>query len=438
MIFRPLPGRFGGRRRPVAVLVVLVASAATAVTPAHAMPPSGASPAPAVVVGSPVVRSSTAGAELTPLGAVANFVAARTRDGFTRLLSPAPVPRGADPHAPLPPDGTFVRDGAGHVYRVVGRSLIHVLSWAPFGGPHATRPLTAAMIRRLPDHPADGTLVTALPEKVVHQFVGGAPLVVTTWKALGGRALPTIAVEGRSLDAAGRCNPRFPHALPWCFVRDVPRTERVTTDARGYRVLDFDVGRFIRTAQDGRVYRLVGGAPVYVSSWAPFGGPRPTLTVDAVTVARAGGEGRWSHLRWFPYELTYLRDGATGETYTVGGEAPLYLDDPDVLRDDVAEVTITAGTIDGAATRHWTEGARWQHLRPRPVDRTILMALPDRSTYWVKSGFPDPHPISLQQIVENGIQPPYYFAVVGRATIDRAGTGGKWDHLSGTPDPGAG
>ena len=56
-------------------------------------------------------------------------------------------------------------------------------------------------------------------------------------------------------------------------------------------------GVFIRTLQDGRVYRTVGGAPVYVSTWAAFGGPQPSVPIDGAdhftileTLAQPDGE----------------------------------------------------------------------------------------------------------------------------------------------------
>src|SRR5699024_806098 len=40
-------------------------------------------------------------------------------------------------------------------------------------------------------------------------------------------------------------------------------------------------GTFVRRAGSSAVYRMVGGAPVYVSQWAAVGGRQPVLDLDA-------------------------------------------------------------------------------------------------------------------------------------------------------------
>jgi len=38
-------------------------------------------------------------------------------------------------------------------------------------------------------------------------------------------------------------------------------------------------GTFV--SYQGNVYRIAGGAPLYINAWAPFGGPQPTVALSA-------------------------------------------------------------------------------------------------------------------------------------------------------------
>ncbi|HVF03435.1 MAG TPA: M23 family metallopeptidase [Frankiaceae bacterium] len=66
-------------------------------------------------------------------------------------------------------------------------------------------------------------------------------------------------------------------------------------------------GLFIRNAANGRVYRIAGGAPIYVSTWDAFGGPKPTYDVDDAYL-RA--------LRPWPRDM-FLRGSRSGRVFRV-------------------------------------------------------------------------------------------------------------------------
>src|SRR5664280_2013964 len=53
-------------------------------------------------------------------------------------------------------------------------------------------------------------------------------------------------------------------------------------------------GTFVSTSPRGEVYRIAGGAPLYVSNWAVFGGAQPTTTVDAGDIDNAGAGSVWA------------------------------------------------------------------------------------------------------------------------------------------------
>ena len=66
----------------------------------------------------------------------------------------------------------------------------------------------------------------------------------------------------------------------------------------------------------GNVYRIAGGAPLYVSNWTVFGGPQPTQALSA---------SQWGALNSVPANDTFISDPSTGMVYVTAGGAPLYV-----------------------------------------------------------------------------------------------------------------
>jgi hypothetical protein len=56
-------------------------------------------------------------------------------------------------------------------------------------------------------------------------------------------------------------------------------------------------------AETGRVYRVAGGAPLYISNWEPFGGPQPTVAINQWSIDHQA----LGHLREFPADGTFLQ-----------------------------------------------------------------------------------------------------------------------------------
>ncbi|HEY6886967.1 MAG TPA: hypothetical protein VI300_04280, partial [Solirubrobacter sp.] len=83
-------------------------------------------------------------------------------------------------------------------------------------------------------------------------------------------------------------------------------------------------------ASGGGVFIVAGGAPLYLSTWDAIGGPQPGIAVDEAAIQNAGGVPPWNHLRPYPADGTLL--GASGGgVFVVAGGAPLYLSSWDVL-----------------------------------------------------------------------------------------------------------
>jgi hypothetical protein len=124
-------------------------------------------------------------------------------------------------------------------------------------------------------------------------------------------------------------------------------------------------GTFVRTP-DGRVWRIAGGAPLYISSWAPFGGPQPVVNVSNL----AG-------FRQFPADGTFIAAADTGRVYRVAGGAPLYINTWGPFGGPQPLVAITQWSIDNGS---------FGHLRQFPADGTILQGLPSSSFWRIMSG----------------------------------------------------
>jgi len=81
--------------------------------------------------------------------------------------------------------------------------------------------------------------------------------------------------------------------------------------------------------------------------------------------------------------------------------------------------------------------APFDHLRAQPADGTYLAAFHDANTqmlefpvttYWVSGGAAIP-------IVGNKPCPPGQTAYIDKIAVDKAGTGGVWNHLAKPPVP---
>ena len=128
-------------------------------------------------------------------------------------------------------------------------------------------------------------------------------------------------------------------------------------------------GTFMRT-QDGLVWLVAGGAPMYVQNVASFGAINPVL-VDEWDVANAGNPV--SHLNAVPSNGTFVTT-TTGMNYRIAGGAPVPISawsvfggvQPSVVIDpwDIANVTNPAA-----------------RLVSRPAIGTVVEGLPS-GAYW--------------------------------------------------------
>lgn len=80
-------------------------------------------------------------------------------------------------------------------------------------------------------------------------------------------------------------------------------------------------GHFLRVSDDGnKIYRVAGGAPMYVQSWANVGGQQ--------TVQHVITKAQLDAMPDYPRDGTYIKSGATPQrSYVVAGSAPMYIQD---------------------------------------------------------------------------------------------------------------
>ncbi|MBA2767941.1 MAG: DUF1906 domain-containing protein [Sporichthyaceae bacterium] len=110
---------------------------------------------------------------------------------------------------------------------------------------------------------AEGSFVGISGSSDVYRIAGGAPVFTSSWESVG---LPSQPVQPLS---------------PTQF------------DSLPSRPAD---GTFLVGAATGRIYRVTNGVGTFVPSWALYGTPQPTTTVDQAALDNAGTGGVWNRL----------------------------------------------------------------------------------------------------------------------------------------------
>ena len=232
------------------------------------------------------------------------------------------------------PDGSFVRvDGAAPIYRIAGLAPVYVSNWANVGGPKPVKIISVEQFYTLRATPLDGTFLNASPRGSVYRVAGGAPLVVTNWAKFGG-VKPYVTVDAAAVDHAGQNG-------VWSHLNALPAD-----------------GTFLNCAHSGSVYRVAGGAPLYVTTWSAFGGVKPYTTVDDLAIAYAGRGGGYNRLNYYPADGTFLNGAQSGAVYQVKGGHASHLSSWSLVG-GIQPYT----TVDQAAINNAGKASFWSHLR---------------------------------------------------------------------------
>lgn len=176
-------------------------------------------------------------------------------------------------------------------------------------------------------------------------------------------------------------------------------------------------GTFLVGSATSRTYIVAGGAPQYIGSWSIYGGAQPYVFVDEFTLDRAGGTGKpFDRLRKYPADGTFVRAHASGQHFVFAGGAPIALSSwaafggaqPAVLIDE---------------TNTWNTGAPWSNnTRQQPLDGTLISAGGSDVVYRVVGGKPTRvcAAFDASQVV-----------TVAPEAIANAGLPDIWSHLLG-------
>ncbi|HEX7354874.1 MAG TPA: glycoside hydrolase family 25 protein [Mycobacteriales bacterium] len=231
----------------------------------------------------------------------------------------------------------------------------------------------------------DGSLVQLAGTTEVYVVAGTAPVYLDSWADYPGT--PVV----RELSAA-----------QFYSLRSSPRD-----------------GTFLRAAPTGQVYEVVGQAPVYVTSWQPWGRVQPYVNVGQGTVDNAGQPGVYAHLAAVPQDGTFVNALETGSVYRIAGGAPIYVSSWSYFGGPQPVVSINEASIDAAPSGPATASGPLQHLYQQPVDGTFLSD-PTAGTFFTTQGG------ALVAVDDDG----QAFTAIGDSAVQNAGQPGVWSHLA--------
>jgi surface antigen len=196
--------------------------------------------------------------------------------------------------------GAFVQYGT-RVYRIAGGAPLYVPNWQDLTPRRTIGALSATAWAKLAPRPADGTYITAMPSGTVYRIVGGAPLAVANWDALGGTK-PTVKVSDEDIAHSGTTI----KGSPWAHLRYYPLT-----------------GTYLTTgaADSLKIYQVTSGVADPVADWAAVGGVKPSVQVDPAAISKAGATktSAWGHLvgRIPPLKIKLAGSPLVGHTISV-------------------------------------------------------------------------------------------------------------------------
>ncbi|MEO6821298.1 MAG: hypothetical protein ABI468_02015 [Candidatus Nanopelagicales bacterium] len=235
-----------------------------------------------------------------------------------------------------------------------------------------------------PSPTANGNFVSY--QSHVYRIAGGAPIYVSSWLGFGGSRAVQALTDSQ-----------------WATLTSVPAD-----------------GTLVTATGSGQVYRIAGGAPVYVSAWSNIGGAAPSVLVDQAALDGAGKGAQFDHLRDQPADGTLVSAGPKGQVSRFAGGAPLYLPPASVP----AGSALT--TVDPAALANAGAAGRWSHVSYRPAAGTFLRGGP--AYYRVAGGAV----LAITDCASVSATGCVGAALVDPADLTNAGRAAPWDHLLAT------
>ena len=191
-------------------------------------------------------------------------------------------------------------------------------------------------------------------------------------------------------------------------------------------------GTFIQGWTGGAVYEIAGGAPIPVSSWSHLGGSsgRTVIGVDRSAIDEAGQGGVWGHLRDVPADSTLIKGYGHAAVYVIAGGAPLAVSSWSHIGGQNGR---SLTEVDQSAIDHAGAGGAWDHLRQVPADNTFVQPYSgDRTVYVVAGGAP----LAVSHWADVGGSSGKSVVSIDGAAVSNAGEAGAWSHLRVRPADG--
>ena len=194
-------------------------------------------------------------------------------------------------------------------------------------------------------------------------------------------------------------------------------------------------GTFIQAWSGGPVFEVAGGAPIPVSAWSHLGGSagRTVISVDRAAIDNAGsGTGVWSHLGAVPANGTLIKGYGHATVYVIAGGAPLAVAAWSHIGGQAGRslTAVDQTAIDNAGA---ASGA-WSHLRDVPADGTYVQPRTGNRTVYVIAGGA---PLAVGNWSHVGGTTGKSVVPIDPSAIDNAGAAsGAWSHLRQLPGDG--
>ena len=218
-----------------------------------------------------------------------------------------------------PANGTVLNPVAGTpggIYVVAGGAPIYTSTCTPFCSEDPVSVDGNAIVNagqpgvwsHLLEYPADGTVLVPVAGTPggIYVVAGGAPIYTSTCTPFCSE--DPVSVDGNAIVNAGQPG-------VWSHLLEYPADGTVLVPVAG---------------TPGGIYVVAGGAPIYTSTCTPFCS-EPTVSVDGNAIVNAGQPGVWSHLSEVPRDGTFIRGFQTGRIYRIAGGSPIYVTDCNAL-----------------------------------------------------------------------------------------------------------
>lgn len=192
-------------------------------------------------------------------------------------------------------------------------------------------------------------------------------------------------------------------------------------------------GTFVTSIQTGEVWRFVAGTPLYVSTWSIYGGVQKTIRIDHSNIVNAGGDDPYLATNWDPSYVefvtgaqTFVRAAQNGRIYVFAGGAPQYVPTWSVYGGVKPFVTVDQRVIDLAGSSF-----RYDFLLPYPFDGWALRTPEDGRLYVTAGGAP------LYTTTTSVLIPGQRASTVASAVFEGGRTGAyPYTHLRYVPEDG--